>query len=541
MIDFLMIATRTGKRGTIEIYPKFIIKKSKDLMIRGSDFYAVWMEERGLWSTDEQDALQMIDRALDIYAEEHKQVFNDSYRVLHMWDAESGMIDNWHKYCQRQMRDNYHTLDDTLIFANTPVKKESYASKRLPYLLEEGSISAYDELMATLYSPEERKKIEWAVGAIVNGDSRKIQKFLVLYGPPGSGKSTVLNIVQKLFDGYWSVFDSKVLGSSSNAFALEAFKSNPLIAIQHDGDLSRIEDNTRLNSLVSHETMLVNEKFRSQYSSQFKCFMFLGTNKPVKITDAKSGLIRRLIDVEPTGEKIPAKKYRDLVAKVDFELGGIAWHCKEVYEQNKHLYDDYIPTRMLGASNDFYNFMLDSFYIFKKEDGVSLKRAWAMYNTYNDEAKVAYPYSRRAFREELMNYFEEYKERAETVNGERVRSYYSGFKAEKFKEFLDEPVKTEEPTAEPETSWIEFKEQHSLFNDICKDCPAQYATDDGIPMRKWENVESKLAELDASRLHYVKVPENHIVIDFDIPGPDGKRASSATWKLPPNGPRPMRS
>lgn len=56
MIDFLMIATRTGKRGTIEIYPKFIIKKSKDLMIRGSDFYAVWMEERGLWSTDEQDA-----------------------------------------------------------------------------------------------------------------------------------------------------------------------------------------------------------------------------------------------------------------------------------------------------------------------------------------------------------------------------------------------------------------------------------------------------------------------------------------------------
>lgn len=229
MIDFLMIATRTGKRGTIEIYPKFIIKKSKDLMIRGSDFYAVWMEERGLWSTDEQDALQMIDRALDIYAEEHKQVFNDSYRVLHMWDAESGMIDNWHKYCQRQMRDNYHTLDDTLIFANTPVKKESYASKRLPYLLEEGNISAYDELMTTLYSPEERKKIEWAVGAIVNGDSRKIQKFLVLYGPPGSGKSTVLNIVQKLFDGYWSVFDSKVLGSSSNAFALEAFKSNPLI------------------------------------------------------------------------------------------------------------------------------------------------------------------------------------------------------------------------------------------------------------------------------------------------------------------------
>ena len=33
--------------------------------------------------------------------------------------------------------------------------------------------------------------------------------------------------------GYYSVFDAKALGSSSNAFALEAFKDNPLVAIQH--------------------------------------------------------------------------------------------------------------------------------------------------------------------------------------------------------------------------------------------------------------------------------------------------------------------
>lgn len=537
MIDFLMIATRMGKRNTIEIYPKFIIKKSKDLMIRGSDFYAIWLEERGLWSTEEQDALQLIDRELDIYVQEHKQLLNDSYRVLHMWDAESGMIDNWHRYCQRQMRDNYHTLDDTLIFANTQVKKDSYASKRLPYPLEKGSISAYDELVGTLYSPEERQKIEWAIGAIVNGDSKKIQKFLVLYGPPGSGKSTVLNIVEKLFEGYCGTFDSKALGSSSNAFALEAFKSNPLIAIQHDGDLSHIEDNTRLNSLVSHETMMVNEKFRSAYANQFKCFLFLGTNKPVKITDAKSGLIRRLIDVNPSGEKIPAKKYLDLVGKVDFELGGIACHCKEVYEKNKRLYDDYIPTRMMGASNDFYNFMLDSYYIFKKENGVSLKRAWAMYNEYNTAANVPYPYSRRAFREELMNYFEDYKERETDVNGERVRSYYSGFKADKFKEFADTPQGESAKNDPPPSSWIDFKEQHSLFNDICKDCPAQYANENGTPLQKWENVRTRLGGLDTSRLHYVKVPENHIVIDFDIPGPDGKKSFERNLEAASKWPR----
>ena len=81
---------------------------------------------------------------------------------------------------------------------------------------------------------------------------------MVLYGAPGTGKSTVLDIIQQLFEGYFAVFDAKALGSPSASFALEAFKTNPLVAIQHDGDLSKNEDNSRLNSLVSHELMTVN-------------------------------------------------------------------------------------------------------------------------------------------------------------------------------------------------------------------------------------------------------------------------------------------
>lgn len=519
MIDFLFIARRTGKHGVIEIYPKLIIKHSKDLMIRGGDFYAIWLQERGLWSTDEQDALQLIDRELDNYADAHKADF-DNYRVLHMWDAESGMIDIWHRYCQRQMRDSFVMLDEKLIFSNTDVKKEDYASKRLPYPLEQGSIKAWNELMSVLYAPDERMKIEWAIGAIVNGDSKRIQKFMVMYGAPGTGKSTVINIIQKLFAGYYSAFDAKVLGSSSNAFALEAFKANPLIAIQHDGDLSRIEDNTRINSLVSHESMTVNEKFKSAYENRFKCFLILGTNNPVRITNAKSGIVRRLIDVEPTGNKVPAKKYEELISQIDFELGAIAWYCRNVYENNKHAYDDYIPIRMLSASNDMYNFMEDSYYVFKKEDGVSLQVAWEMYKNFCTSTNVPYMSSRRVFKEELMNYFRDYKERVNTDSGERIRSYYSGFKTEKFEKKSDFGASIPEKAK----SWVDFKVQHSVLDDICKDCPAQYANETGTPTQKWEKVKTKLADLDTSRLHYVKVPENHIVIDFDIPGEDGKKS-----------------
>lgn len=517
MLDFLVISTRSGKRGIIEIYPKFIIKKSSDLMIRGGDFYAIWIEERGLWSTDEQDAVDLIDRELDQYAKENCKRFDDNYRVMHMWDAETGMIDNWHRYCQKQMKDQFHMLDEKLIFSNVKTSKKDYASKVLNYPLEEGEPKAYDKLMATLYAPDERHKIEWAIGSVVSGDSKRLQKFMVLYGAAGTGKSTVLNIIQQLFEGYYSVFDAKALGSSSNAFALEAFKGNPLVAIQHDGDLSRIEDNTRLNSLVSHELMTVNEKFKSTYANRFKAFLFMGTNKPVRITDAKSGLIRRLIDVSPTGDKVDSHEYKSIMKQIPFELGAIAYHCQEVYLDDPSYYDGYIPIAMLGASNDFYNFIVDSYHVFKREDGTSLKAAWEMYKTYNEEAKVAYPLSQRAFKEELKNYFREYNERFSFEDGSRVRSYYSGFRTEKF----EEQTIVEAP--EPTHSLIQFAEIESIFDKECADCPAQYASAKETPLQKWEKVSRKLSQLDTHKLHYVKLPENHIVIDFDIKDKAGNK------------------
>lgn len=517
MLDFLMISTRSTKRGVIEIYPKFIIKKSSDLMIRGGDFYAIWVEERGLWSTDEQDALSIIDKYLDEYAEENKGKFEGHVRIMHMWDAESGMIDTWHKYCQKQMRDSFHQLDDKLIFSNTKVSKKDYSSKRLPYPLEKGNVSAWDKLISTLYSPEERHKIEWSIGAIVTGDSKHIQKFMVFYGSAGTGKSTILNVIQKLFEGYYSVFDARALGSSSNSFALESFKSNPLVAIQHDGDLSRIEDNTRLNSLVSHELMTVNEKFKAAYSNRFNAFLYMGTNKPVKITDAKSGLIRRLIDVTPSGNKLTKREYDDVTKRIDFELGAIAKYCEDIYRKDPGAYDDYVPVSMLGASNDFYNFVLDSYFTFKEQEDVPLKSAWELYKTYCDEANVPYPFSKRIFKEELKNYFRDYKDRY-TKNDTRMRSVYIGFRADKFEDEEKEEVQT------PKIKLIEFNSTESIFDKDCGKYPAQYATSKGTPSKKWDNVTTTLDDINTKELHYVKVPENHIVIDFDIPDENGEKS-----------------
>ena len=490
MLDFVKVSTKVKNRTT-EVYPKFMVRKTSDLMIRGGDFYAVWNEHTGLWSTDEQDLIDLVDKDIDQFLDEHKSLASSD--ISYMWDASCGSIDSWHKYCQKQTRDNYHALDETLTFSNSPTKKEQYASKRLPYPLEEGDYSAWDKLIGTLYSEDERHKIEWAIGAIVCGASKTLQKFMVLYGSAGTGKSTIINVIQKLFDGYYCVFEAKALGSSNNAFALEAFKNNPLVAIEHDSDLSRIEDNTRLNSLVSHEYMTVNEKFKQTYTNKFNAFLIIGTNKPVKITDGKSGLLRRLIDVKPSGNKLDYTEYKDCVNKIDFELGAIAYHCQSVYLSDPEYYDDYVPYAMMSATNDFFNFIIDSYSVFKREDEVSLKVAYEMYKQYTEDANVQYPYPLRTFKEELKNYFKEFDEK---IDGDsRIKNIYRGFRTDIFEK---EERKEKHEQSQIETGWIEFKDDiESAFDKVAADWPAQYSSESGTPRRSWNEVTRTLSDLDS--------------------------------------------
>lgn len=514
-MDFYHIKERSTKNGVIEVYPDFKVGRSKDLMIRGRGFYAIWDQEREIWSTDEYDVQRLVDADLLAYKAKVLERNEGSVQVKLMSDFSSRSWANFRAF-MLNLSDNAHQLDEKLTFSNTDVKKKDYVSRRLPYPLEEGDISAYDEIIGTLYSSEERAKLEWAIGAIVSGDAKDIQKFIVLYGEAGAGKSTILNIIQKLFNGYYTTFEAKALTSSSNAFSTEVFKSNPLVAIQHDGDLSKIEDNTKLNSIISHEEMTMNEKYKPSYMARVNCFLFMATNRPVKITDAKSGIIRRLIDVKPTGNKIPSKRYQNLMQQIEFELGAIAYHCLQKYhEMGKNYYASYRPLDMIFQTDVFFNFVESYYPVFKDQDGVSLTQAYEMYKTYCDDALVEFKLPRHKFREEIKNYFRNFSD-ITRVEGKQIRSYYSGFLAEKFTSVA------EVPKEEPPNSLVLDKEE-SIFDEVCSDCFAQYASND-VPGKKWDDVRTKLSDINTKETHYVKVPDNHIVIDFDIKDSSGAKS-----------------
>lgn len=523
-MDFYKLRTKSTKEGAI-VYPDFIVQNSKDLLVKGRAFYAVWDERRGLWSRNEMDVARLIDEEMRALSEEN------GARPLLMSSYESKSWTQYKAYIS-SLDDSGVELDQELFFADDIPDRKRYCSRKLPYSLTDGTPVSWEELVGTLYAPEEREKIEWAIGSIVAGDSKKNQKFLVFYGAPGTGKSTIMNVVEKLFEGYWVPFDAKALTSSSNAFALTPFKNNPLVAIQQDGDLSKIEDNTRLNSIVSHEVLSINEKYKQEFNARAIAFLFLGTNEPVKITGAKSGIIRRLIDVHPTGNLITNKRYLSLMEKIPFELGDIANHCLKVYQRlGKNYYSTYRPTSMLYETDVFFNYVEHSFDYFFTQDGVALEKAWQMYKEFCEDSLVRNRLQRHQFRTELQTYFDRFEERA-LVDGHRMRNWYSGFRTGRF-------IKKEEDLAPR----LILEETESLLDNLLADCPAQYATAKNeedprfseIPRKAWSKVKTTLADLDTSKLHYVQVPENLIIIDFDIKDEEGNKSldrnleAAASW------------
>ena len=524
MSNFYEIAVTNGKNNTIEIAPDFQVgDEDSDLMIRGKDFYAVWDEEKGLWSQNEYTVQTVVDRELMKKRDELVAAgVNGTIRVKRMKSYGSR---SWDQYCsyKAKMPNRYKQLDDKLTFADQEVKKEDYVSRKLPYCLKPGSHDSWDEIVGTLYSEENRKKIEWAIGSIVSGDSRKIQKFMVLYGKGGTGKSTIIEIIKKLFEGYCAVFDAGALTSAGNDFSMAPFKTNPLVAYQTDSKLSRIETNTRLNAITSHETILLNEKNKPQYPFTPHAFLILGSNDPVQITDQQSGLIRRLIDVKPTGNLIDPDRYELLMERIDFELGGIADHCLKVYKKlgGKHAYDTYKPKTMMFETDPFYNFVWERYDDFLELDEISLVTAYAWWNQYAEAAGIDYKMVRHKFGRELKNYFREFKEFAK-VDGRTVRNYYIGFKRELFSQMnmtAQDAKKEENPEDDGGFSYTE-----SNLDILLKDCKAQYAAlDADKPESAWDFVTTTLKDLDTHRLHYLLGPAWLIRVDFDLKNAEGKK------------------
>lgn len=477
------------------------------LLVHSGNFCAFWDERRGIWSTSEQELASYIDDVLLRYSDAmaiQPRLCNDF--TSGTWKLIQDFI--------RNFPDSYIPMDQKVHFKDEQLRLQDYASKTLPYSLSDEPCPNYDRLMSTLYNEVDRRRLEWGIGCALLGKNFEIQKMFVIYGEPGSGKSTVLDIIRSLFEGYCKDVNITSVVRGDNRFCLQQFLDNPVVGLQAEVDLSKVATNEVLNSIVAHDPVSAEKKYENSVNIRIQTLLFLASNKKVQITDAWSGLLRRLVIIEPSGRRLPRDEYEQVRRNLQFELGSIAKHCMDIYLQEGMKYlDSYRPEEMADQTDYFRTFVLDNLEYFTSGE-IDGKDAYRLYKIYMEENGYGYAKNISQFRTELKKYFHKYI--SDTItNGRRRKHVYS--------DFIEEKALAETAS---ERHAIHLEEQPSKLDNLLATYPAQYANSNGTPFESWHNVKRTLSDLDTHRCHYVRPPINHIVIDFDLKDSDGNKSLS---------------
>lgn len=496
-------------------------------MTRGGAFYAIYDESTGFWTKSKPRAIELIDQQVREFTlkDSGEEAMQDQVHgpvILTMADSANHLVEQFDRFC-KTMGDNWFALDQKMLFSNSEIKRTDHASKTLDYPLMEQPTPYYDAICDVLYLPDEREKWEWAVGSMITGDSTKIQKMFAFYGEPGTGKSTIISKIfaEQVFGGidmgYAVKFEANNLVGGSE-FGTDFLENDSVLVYDDDAEMGMITVRSTLNKIISHEQIRVNAKFKSPFMTKANCMIFVGSNDPIQLSP-NSGMKRRLIDIRPTGNLLPADLYDDCIEHIPFEKSGIAWRCLETYKRlGRHYYDHYIAEDMLARTSPFHNFVIEN--VIELKDGISLARAYDLYLKYAEMCKFKNELVRYKFRDTLKLYFDKYED-----------TKFSGFRWEKIGKEKPKEVNIDIP------NWLEFSSKRSDFDEAFEDMPAQYANEEGLPKIKWDKVKTKLIDLDPTKLHYVKMPEDIICIDFDIKDEDGNKSLEknieAASKFPP--------
>ena len=504
------------------IRPEFMNKRQSDLIVKGGKFYAVWDSDNSIWSTDIYECIDIIDA--DLFDASNSYAGNPRPLLLSLDSTK--MYKEFLEYMKRQP-DSSAVLDRDITFLSDKVVKSDYRSKRLPYDMADIPTPAFDKFMTTVWTSGDIDKIEWCIGSIIEGDAKNLEKFLVLYGAPGTGKSTMINIVNKIFEGYSKKIDMNEI-TGGGAFATASIKDNPLVGYDEDTDVSKIKDDGLINTITSHQRTQIKEKYVAVYNQKVDTFIILGTNSPVKVNSTNSGIIRRMIDANPTGNKIPPREFKKLEKEfLGAEIPGIAYKCHQKYlEFGPNAYDSYRSEYMLRNTNAIYDFIIDIVTDGSPEiNSIDCVPLTTLYNEYTKwcEETGAYKLSRQKFRLEIEPYWDHVEDRMRVKGKSAPQSnVFCNFLYDKIG-VINEKYKPMIVPKENEESPSLFTCTTSLLDELYKDCPAQYSTGER-PERKWDNVTTTLKDIDTSREHYILPPDpTHIVIDFDFRDADGNK------------------
>lgn len=210
-----------------------------------------------------------------------------------------------------------HQRDDDLIYC-------------LPYAYEPAAswptIRAF--LAATIPDPLDQQAYAAHVGLALRRDTR-LHKAVLLYGPPRSGKSTLLQLANLLAGNDAAanagpeLFDRETEGLRSRA----SWNGRRLVTLE-ELPTEALRSEELVKAMTAHGGVAQRRLHRhEELSNQWSPKLLMATNEPPRYADRTGALTERLLYLHCPNHRPEDQRDIHLLDKLSAELGGFAAHC----------------------------------------------------------------------------------------------------------------------------------------------------------------------------------------------------------------------
>jgi P4 family phage/plasmid primase-like protien len=252
------------------------------------------------------------------------------------------MIESIHQQCAAPCapfewiheRKNDPAASDLMLFRNgrydvarghlTPHDGRYFATETPAFDLDpEASCPLWCQSLDQWMSKDDQDTLHEFLGYLMTGDT-SLQKMLVMLGPPRSGKSTVMSVIQQICGSATSV--SRTLADLCGDFGLNGIQGKRLLLIPDAHDATAERHNIALNrikSITGEDRLSVNRKHKDIESIKLSVRLVISANRHPKFIDESGALAAREI-VIPFLQEFKGQEDHKLGSKLTGELSGIA-------------------------------------------------------------------------------------------------------------------------------------------------------------------------------------------------------------------------
>jgi putative DNA primase/helicase len=230
----------------------------------------------------------------------------------------SGEDDDDRLYLQRQVIDlkTYETL---------PPSPDYFVLSALPWTYDPAaSCARWEQFLIEAFDGDAESVAllqEW-FGYVLTSDTSH-QKFLSLYGPPGSGKSTIARVLRGLLGKH--AVESVTIESLGSPFGM-AQMARARLCMMSDVSWTMREMDTvvqTLKGVTGEDELRIEDKYEKAYSAYVSARLMLVSNERPFLRDPSGAVMRRLMVLETSATVPSERRSAGLYGELVGEMPGI--------------------------------------------------------------------------------------------------------------------------------------------------------------------------------------------------------------------------